>query len=332
MDLTGGTADLVLRQVGLAVLCGALVVGALVWWSRRPEPEPLPGEVLVAHTSRLRELPRFRVLVRRRLLRTALQTLALLFAVAGCLLLVARPTVLRTVEQQPPNRDIVLCLDASGSMSRYNAEVVRALQSVVESLPGDRVGLTLFNGATVVKFPLTDDRDFVAEQLAEAERAFADNELRYVTATDTVRSSQLGDGLAACVTGFDRLDEDRGRVILVASDNRPFGRPVHTVAEAATQAVDRDVVVHGLGVPALRRDPAAERELRRAVERTGGTLSFLDSESAVAGVVARVDRLERRRLAEPPREVMLDEPGGALALAAAGLLAFVLVSAVGRRP
>ncbi len=329
MDLIPGLVP-GLRWPLLGLLATAVVIGLLVWWSRRPVAEAHDDQVLVARSDRWRTLPRFRALRRRRLWRTGVQTTALLVLVGGCLLLLARPADVRADDTRP-NRDVILCLDASKSMDPYNLGILQAVRRLVGELPGDRVGLTLFNGATVVKFPLTDDRAYVDAELARAEDAFAKGSDFYTRATLDIRASQLGDALVGCARGFDLLDQDRGRVILVASDNQPIGPPVHTLAEAADAALERDVVVHGLAVPALAERPRAELELRTALERTGGSLAALDDEDSVPEVVTRIDRLERRRIEEPPREVLEEAPGTGAALAGAGLLG-LLALGLGRRP
>jgi hypothetical protein len=305
-----------LRWPWVALLLAAVLVGLVLWWLVRDRRAP--EALLVSHTARLRRLPRYRRLLRRRRAWVALRFLGASAAALGCLVLVARPGDVRT-EVDRASRDVLVCLDVSGSMQQINAGMVTAVRRVVSSLPGDRVGLTVFDGQAVVKFPLTDDREFVDEALAEAQRAFEEDDEDYYLAADAWdRSSQLGDGLHACVHGFDRLTERRGRVVLVASDNLPFGPPVHPLAEVAEQARDRDVVVHAIGTPWLTRSPEAARELRRTAEATGGSLVLLSDGRAVGGVVERIDELERRRLESPPREVFDDRPQAGVLLVSAG--------------
>jgi Ca-activated chloride channel family protein len=241
----------------------------------------------------------------------------------GCLVLVARPAEVRTVADAGPSRDVLVCVDVSGSMRPLDAAVVRAVRRVVSSFPGDRVGLTVFDSRPVVKFPLTDDRTFVETALDEAETAFADDVESYYGAAGTgLRNSQMGDGLQSCVHGFDRLEERRGRVVLVVGDNDPSGAPVYRLADAARQARDRDITVFALGAPWLERRPAAATELRRTAEATGGSLVLLDERTGVQRVVEGIDRVERARLATPPHVTFRDRPeaGGILVTAGAALL------------
>jgi len=321
MDLSGWLQELLtagatrLRWPWLSVLAASPLVGLAVWWLRRDARAA--SALHVSHVSRLLQLPRYRTLVRRRLWASAVRGLAALLAVAGCLLIVARPsTVVSTVSQ--PSRDLIMCLDVSMSMDPINEAVVRAVRQVVESLPGDRVGLTVFNGQSVAKFPLTEDRAFVADALDEAQRAFERREGFYYVSTFGPRSSQLGDGLHSCVRGFDRLEERRGRVVLVVSDNEPFGPPVHELDDVGRQARDRDVVVHALGPPWMQSRPEAVAEFKTAAEATGGSFALLDDEAAVADVVERIDAIERKALDEPPREVLVDRPHAGVLVATVG--------------
>ena len=323
MELTASWWELVpgsptyLRWPWLALFLAGLLVGGVLWWLRRDREASRP--LLVSHTSRLTRLPRYRALVRRRRGWVALRTIGASLAALGCLVLVARPADVRTIVERP-SRDVLVCLDASGSMRPIDAAIVRAVRRVVSSLPGDRVGLTIFNGQAVVKFPLTDDRLFVGDALDDAERAFEEDEPRYYAAAESFqRSSQLSDGLHACVHGFDRLEERRGRVVLVAGDNRPFGAPVHSLEDVARQAQDRDVVIYALGAPWLVRTSEAAEEVRRTTELTGGSLVLLDDRAAVPRVVDGIDRLEQRRLATPPRRTVEDRPEAGVGLLLAGL-------------
>jgi hypothetical protein len=305
-----------LRWPWLAALLAALLVGLVVWWaSERAARQPIP----VSDTERLRRLPRFRTLVRRRRALAALHSLGALTAVAGCLLLAARPASVSAAPADQPSLDLVVCLDVSPSMLPLDADVVKAVRDVVDSLPGDRIGLSIFNGPSVTKSPLTFDRTFVDHLLDQAQTAFEDRDRAFYKATDGYRTSLVAEGLIGCLDRFDRLDEERGRVVLVVSDNHPYGRRVQTLDDAARLARRLGVVVHALAPARLERRAEPLAEFRTAAEQTGGSLSVLEDPSAVDQVVSRIDTLERRRLVEPSREVTRDQPQGGLALAACGL-------------
>jgi hypothetical protein len=286
--------------------------------------------VLVAHAARLRGLPRYRTLVRRQRGLLAARTAATLLVLAGTILLSGRLTSVQATEPEVRNRDIILCLDGSGSMDRYNAEVVRQFREIVSGLRGERVGMTIFSGASITAFPLTDDSDFLSAELDRAETAFQANDYDYVAGTqlDDSRASQVGDGLVSCVQGFDRPDEERGRAIVLASDNDPQGPPIYMLEDAGQYAADHDVVVYGIASPETPTDGAVA-EFRAAVEATGGEYSTLD-ESGSGSIVAGIQRLERTRIQEPPEPLLVDEPALGGTVTAAGVALLVLTGL--RRP
>lgn len=313
-----------------AGLLGAGVLMLLLGlWSRRPR-QGTPG-LLLAHTERLQQVPRYRSLVRRRRRLMLWRIASLLLLAGGALVVIARPTSVQTATPPPPSRDLILCLDASGSMEDYSAGVVSTVREVLDRLPRDRVGLTIFNGASVVKFPLTDDRSYVEERLREAEVGFASGNGRYAYAASGSRSSQIGDGTARCVRGFDNLEDERARIVLVASDNDPFGPPVETLDDASRLARDLGVVVHGLGVPSLEADTERLREFEEAVNRTGGTLTIVTGPESLTEVVERITGLRGARLDEVPRVTRRDTPDLGLCAAVAGVLAFLLTGPGRRR-
>ncbi len=313
-----------------------LVAVLLAWWGWRVRRRRAPGRgepLLAAHLDRLRVLPRHRVVVRRRRLLGGLLALGALVTVAGAAVVVARPQVVGTEQAEQRSRDIVLCLDASASMDDDNVAVVRAVREVVEGLAGDRVGLTLWSGAAVTVFPLTEDRDYVLDQLAVAERAFRRGDEQYFAGVQLPdpRASLIGDGLVSCAQRFDRPDEERARAVVLSSDNDPLGDGVYPLPEAASYAARRDVLVYGIGAPDLaeERRAAARTELAAAARRTGGLLALAGEDGATEQIVERIDALERARVQEPARAVRRDDPAWGVLVAAAGVVVLLLAWVVG---
>ena len=255
----------------IGVLVVLMVLWRWVWW--RPKPT---NPAYVAHAARLRALPRYAALVRRRVVFGTCLSLAALITCAGGIVLAGRIQERQTMEQNDRTRDIILCLDASGSMAEVDAEVLQQFQKIVEGLQGERIGLTIWSGVAITVFPLTDDYDFVSEQLKEAEAAFGgdvySDEYAIFTAgtvIDWSTQSQIGDGLASCVQRFDRKEDDRSRAIVLASDNEPLGSGIFTITDAAVALRDGsitsvDLTRHG---PPRPRPALGRRAGFRARER-----------------------------------------------------------------
>ena len=323
-----------------ALLLGAVLVLLVVWLRRPSGPR---DSLLVAHSSRLKQLPRYRWLARRQMAVTALRTGGALVLVAGAVLLAARPIRVEVTEPDRSARDVQLCLDVSPSMYDWNLQIVEEFRELVKQLSGERIGLTIFNASAVTVFPLTDDYEFMADRLDEAEDAFRSQDYQYFVGTlplrrlgdqlvpDPSSASQIGDGLASCLQRFDPTAEARGRAVVLASDNDPVGPPLFTLEEAVGEALRDNVVVYGIGPPDLAEKPADASGFEDAASATGGTLALLEEETNVDDAVAGIQRLERTRIDQEPRATELDDPANAFALACTGFALLLGASLVGRR-
>jgi hypothetical protein len=279
----------------------------------------------VAHAARLRALPRYRALVLRRTVLAALATVFALVACLGGIVLAGRLQQTRTMDQDEQTRDIMLCLDVSGSMTKVDAAVVEEFEKIVDGLDGARIGLTVWNSTSVTLFPLTDDYAFVREQLDRAAHALKAQDLDYIYGTLSGKSgaSLIGDGLASCVQRFDRIRETRGRAIVLASDNDVYGHGVYTLQQAGEYAEQHHVVVHGIAAPATKPEDSAAFE--QIVQRTGGTYHQLGDLGSADSVVASINDLEAAKIDKPPLVQVVDQPrtGKLVAGIGVGLLALV---------
>ena len=304
---------------GLAV---AVLVAGAVARRRRVPTHP----TYVAHATRLRSLPRYRALVLRRTVLAALATAFALVTCAGGAILAGRLQQTRTMDQDERTRDIMLCLDASGSMSEVDAQVVAEFETIVEGLQGERIGLTIWDSTAITVFPLTDDYAFVRDELDRAEKAFEEQDYKYYNGLyRDYGTSLIGDGLASCVQRFDRSEEERGRAIVLASDNVPYGKPVYTFQEAGEYATEHGVVVHGIAAPGTDEVAFASEEFQDVVTGTGGTYHLLDDGESAGAVAAAINTLEARKIDKPPLVQVLDRPdlGRLVTGAGAGLLGLV---------
>ncbi|KRB76847.1 hypothetical protein ASE01_08720 [Nocardioides sp. Root190] len=333
MDLTWNGGETGFRWPWLLPVLVLAVIALLVWWARSPGRRTTAGASYVAHAARLRALPRYQALVRRQVAIGACLSAAALVACAGAIVLAGRVEERQTMEQNDRTRDIVLCLDASGSMAEVDAQVLSEFRRIVTGLQGERVGLTIWSGVAITVFPLTDDYDFVLDQLSEAETAFgaggiySDAYAHFTAGTviDWEVQSQLGDGLASCVQRFDRRDEDRSRAIVLASDNEPIGEGIFDLSAAADFASDEDVVVHGIAAPMTADRPSAAREFEDAVQQTGGTFSLLGEDGSAATVIEAIGELEAKEIDRPPLVQVLDRPRLGTIVTGIGLGAMSLI-------
>ena len=280
----------------------------------------------VAHADRLRALPAYRDHARRRVRCLVIAVVCWGVAVCGAGLVAARVQGIDDDDRQIRTRDVMLCLDVSGSMEGVDRQVINTYIQLADHISDDRIGFVMFDSSSVTVFPLTHDRDSVKAGLEQAGerlgRADLDPGVRYGPG-----GSLVGDGLASCISRFDQLDQPRSRSIVLATDNMVAGSSVYTVPQAVDLAVKRHIMVFGI-VPASD-DPgyrAARDELHQQALRTHGqTLTIpSDGQADTADVAHRIQAQAKKAVMAMASHRSYDMPWpGALMIGVGGLGAMI---------
>ena len=252
----------------------------------------------VANTSLIEETDYYKKLYKEYKILSGMAMLALLVAIAIGWILLARPAKIDTVSPEIRNRDIFLCMDISDSVDELNLDMCDELKAVVEELNGERFGITIFNGKSVLLVPLTTDYQYVLDTLDSLKDSFKESLKRsdwdiddymnnkdwstyYYKYEGTIAeegSSFIGDGLASCLYSFPDLESnaERSRMIIFTTDNELNGEPYVTLEEATGLCKKNDVKVFAIAP----EDVTDENTFKRAVESTGG--GYYKSTSAKA--------------------------------------------------
>ncbi len=241
----------------------------------------------VANASLIEDTPYFKKLYKEYKGLCAIALISLLIAIALCFVLLARPAKIDKLNPEIHNRDIFLCMDISDSVDELNLEMCDELKKVVEELDGERFGISIFNGQSVLLVPLTNDYAYVLDSLTKMEEAFQNNmgkstldemlsgdydwDSYYYKYSGTLAeegSSFIGDGLASALYSFPDLEKnnDRSRMIIFTTDNALNGEPLVTVEEAAALCKKNDVKVFAIA-PEYVVD---EDVFQKAMLSTGG--------------------------------------------------------------
>lgn len=252
----------------------------------------------IANTDLIVETDYYKKLYREYKILSGAAMLALLTAIGIGWVLVSRPAKVDTVSPEIRNRDIFLCMDISDSVDELNLNMCSELKEVVKELNGERFGITIFNGQSVLLVPLTTDYQYVLDTLDSLKVSFQESigksslDFDYF-ADDTSLStyyykyegtlleegsSFIGDGLASCLYSFPDLEsnQERSRMIIFITDNELNGEPYVTLEEAAELCRKNSVKVFAIAP----ENVTDESVFKRAVESTDG--GYYKSTSAKA--------------------------------------------------
>jgi hypothetical protein len=307
------------------------VVALLIVRRERRRADVAAASLPVANSERLTRLPGYRrALAKYRALLIGLAASILIVLVAS-IGLSTRLASLTVTQPDLKNRDIVLCLDVSGSMIDYDTEVLDVFGDLAERFQGERISLVIFNASAVTYFPLTSDYDYIRAQFAELQESFKDKEngdfYRGTLLGDG--SSLVGDGLATCAVRFDQVDEPRSRSVILVTDNLIAGDPIFTLPEAGALATERGVRVYGINpgdteAKAYLDDLAVE--FKQVIEGTGGSYFALDDPQGIPSIVDEITAQQAALMRGPTQLVRTDEPGLLVLFGVIGLAGLFLLS------
>ena len=244
------------------------------------------------------------------------------------------------------SRDIVLCLDSSGSMLPYDSKIGGAFREIISHFEGERISLQLWDAYSMTMFPLTDDYDMATDVLQDMSdtidtgitriggRLSVTQELidylEPVLDENQEVSSIVGDGLASCVMGFDHNDKQRSRTILLATDNEVYGDGVYNLSEAIEFAKSQGVTVTALYPGSDIALSSEALQLRDEVRKTGGDFYDASSPSSVDSVVKQIEAEQKEELDSSGKMLETDRPGAALGWTLVGVVSLLGLLAFGR--
>lgn len=333
--------ELAYWYLSLALLV-ALIVAAVVlrWrkislskWLQRRQFKP------IANTRRLAKLPAYQQKVRR--LAMVMTTVFVMSGIGllASLALVGRYSSVETERPETYNRDIVLCLDISGSMYEVDGQIATIFRDLVTQFKGQRISTVLFDSSSVVYFPLVNDYGFAADQLGTLSEALtaevaSDSSIafNYVWSgtTQGSGSSLVGDGLTSCIMRFGKEEAGRARSIILATDNYIAGPQIVTLAQATNLAKQRGIRVYGINPYDYTnydgtKTPEAQ-EMHDLLLDTGGDYYKVDAANVIDTIINKVNEQEATRFKGTPVIAIYDKPQFFIALCLAAVLLNILVA------
>ena len=245
----------------------------------------------------------------------ALETVAVLLMIVA---LIRPQRVLRLASNDRFGIDIVVALDASGSMAAEDfrprnrfAVAKQLIGDFIARRQDDRIGIVTFGLRAATRVPITYDREIAQAILEKAE------------------VGENGDGTAighAIATSVNRLrgSKSRSRIIILVTDgvNNAGSIDPRTAAGLAAKYGIRIYTI-GVGsrgpvpIPVKRLDPFSgevvttyqmvradldEASLGAIAHETGGEYFRATDAKTMSDILERIDRLEKSRLSAPKNE------------------------------
>jgi Ca-activated chloride channel family protein len=331
---------MVLSNAWILFLCLAISIGLSggLWLLLRYKKETQRKKtVYLANTSRLTDSDEYKSLMSR--YRRGIIAMVAFLIITSVSFGVSSAKPVQNVSEKSVkyNRDIVLCLDVSGSMVSVDAEIISKFNELAQQFKGERISLVIFNATSNQVFPLTDDYGYMKEQfdyvlkgLDEFEAGTAEE--GYDVLAYTVNgegSSLIGDGVTACGLSFDDNSEDekRSRSVILATDNSTNGEELVPLPEAADYLKKNDITMYSFN-PSENLFPLEADELETATEVTGGQYFSLTDESAVPTIIDQISSEEASAIEGETTINKTDTPQPWIIL---GALGFIIIMGLGWR-
>ncbi|NEG88625.1 vWA domain-containing protein [Bifidobacterium aerophilum] len=252
--------------------------------------------------------------------------------------LIARPSTVDVSEERASRRDIVLCLDVSGSTLPYDREVIETYLNLVSNFQGERIGLSIFNSTSRTVFPLTDDYDLVTGQLKSAAEILkgvetqddidkmSDEQYQKIsdwlegTQNRTNATSLIGDGVVSCAAmlpGFaygtpsgENTKRQRAASIVLATDNVVSGDTTYTLTEALDLVSKAGITVDGLfSGPRSSESDETTTDMKNQIETHGGLFLTQSNGASVNQLVREIDARRQAASQRDSKAAVTDTPG-----------------------
>ena len=299
--------------------------------SKRSRRKGKRNETMIAHTSAIRNLPEYKRAKRRYLMLIVLAGVFLFGSIASTVIIASRPISTDLISTEYDNRDIMLCVDVSGSTHETIGDMLTRLQYVVSEMKGERFGIVAFDGTPITVSPLSNDYK-VIDQLLES---IKNNQSDYLSAshTNSMGSSLIGPGLVGCVNSFDNLsDTERSRSIILFTDNYAAATQPVNIVQAAKYAKRYGITIYGINPADYSHfaDGVAvsgtDKEYMEAVSITGGSYYAANSSNTdVNHIIDQIMEQQSALMEGTEKYIKTDSPGIAIFIAFAMIVIYLVV-------
>ncbi|MBR5670048.1 VWA domain-containing protein [Candidatus Saccharibacteria bacterium] len=292
------------------------VIGFLAWYRYRINKlkRGKKHDSIIAHTATIKQLPAYRKAVKYYfiLLGTAAACLAL--ALFSFTAIAARPTEVRADRNINKTRDVVLCMDMSGSMVNYQRQILTHFIEIAEGLDGERIGVTVFDSVPINIVPLSDDYVAAKETIEDLRDNYT---LYHSTSRNGGGNSNIGEGVMGCINSFDTLGDERTQSVIIATDNIRGANSKITIAQAIAYGRKYGVSFYGLSI-----DGTAENSFESYVNQYWNIEDLRDNQEEISTILDRIFEQEAVKIETARELVAVDAPETFIII---GIVSFTLL-------
>jgi Ca-activated chloride channel homolog len=303
-------------MLALWLVALAAYLAGRYWLANHRKPTHAATDTPVAHSTRLTTLPEYVTAFRQYRTLTRWTAGVLSLALLAAIILTARPAIISVINPVQKNRDIMLCLDASGSVLKTDTKLINRFSALVNDFQGQRFGLTLFNSSAVTVIPLNDNYQLTSSQLKTAGQAFQAQKGDVFTAltNGTLASFDSGtslssDGLASCIQHMGDNSQQRARSVVLATDNEVNGKPILSMTQAIQMALAQGIKVYVIDPGVSDTAKAGDHvQLKLVASQTEGEYYMLNDNTAVDALVGALTRQQPAKFIGLPQPAINDNP------------------------
>lgn len=315
-------------------LVGVVVAIVVVIWRSRQAEHVLKRTALIAHTAAIKQLPEYRSAQRRYYVLVLIMMLVFVFCLICGSLVTQRPTISTLIGGEGGTRDIMFCVDISAMSEDYKNALNEYLSSLETRYGGERIGVSLFDGETMLLVPFSKDYGAIAAIIGDYARR-AETIASVLENTSEDRLTRVGDGVVACLNNFDKLGEgERVQSLVIVSDNLASSAQTASIAQAVDFALRYNVAVYGIdtgrdsSVAESAMQTSASIQFRQAVSGAGGSYyPLVRSRATLGDTLAQIEEQDRARVVEPKETELSDAPQSAIVAFVLGLALLLIIIA-----
>lgn len=307
-----------LKYPFLVLVYSSLIVALYLILKQKQLQQKKSIKGVIARVNEIKATNTFKKIEKRNAIIRKINFISFVLLVAGLTVISARPVA--TTEQPRENYglDVMIVLDASGSMTDYFKQVGKSINNLVGDFKSDRLGMITFSGEAQSVLPLTDDYTeirIIADYLENKHPS----DFKYHYGYSVGSGTDIASGLTLASVKMNSKDKNRTKAVILISDGQqttssrddPNGdQPIskESVRSAATLLSNKDIKIFALATPGDSIAESGDELLNDITKKTGGAVYKIDNPEATTRVFDKIDKQLRASIKSDAETVTYDDP------------------------